>query len=519
VIGEAGEVDPGRTLQADVCVIGGGPAGISIAAELASGPLEVILLESGGLAAEAETQALCEGLQRGAPQWPLDKIRLRLLGGTSNHWAGLCRPFDGLDLRERVWVPHSGWPLRPEDLARYDPRAFELCGVSLDAFVAKARSGLLDPGPELRAEGVELKLAVSTPGVRFGQRHRSLLGGSQRIRVLLHANASEIVPGPTLRSVERVEVRTLGGRHFFVAARAFVLACGAIENARLLLLSDRVNPKGLGNDRDLVGRYYTDHPSAKPLAILQLLDAAPPPISAAEQRRADPWVTALALEPEVQARNELANGAVFAFGFEDAEALAEFQWMGTRLLPPGDDSVLRFLQQLAPERGPLRAAVCWLESEQFPNPESRVTLGEELDALGQRKVVVDWRLSDRDRRSLARTGLLLAEAFGRCGAGRMKLWPWLLETEPDAWRHLFPGGWHAMGTTRMAADPSRGVVDPNCRVFGLDNLYLAGSSVFPTGSYDTPTVKLLALALRLADHLKAELAGRRSAARHANVAG
>jgi choline dehydrogenase-like flavoprotein len=508
VIGEASEVEPGRTLRADVCVIGGGPAGISVAAELASGSLEVILLESGGLAAEAETQALCEGEQRGAPQWPLDKIRLRLLGGTSNHWAGLCRPFDELDLRERPWVSHSGWPLPPEDLARYYRRAFELCGVSFDAFVAKTRSGLLDPGPELRAEGVELKLAVSTPGIRFGQRHRSPLGASKRIRVLLHANATEIVPGSTLRSVERIEVQTLAGQRFFVAARAVVLACGAIENARLLLLSDRVSPRGLGNDRDLVGRYYTDHPSAKPFAILQLLDAGAAPISPAEQRRANPWVTALALRPEVQARDELANGAVFAFAFEDAEALADFQWMGSRLLAPGDDSVLRFLQQLGPDRGPVRAAVCWLESEQFPNPESRVTLGEELDALGQRKVIVDWRLSDRDRRSLSRTGQLLAEALGRSGAGRMKVWPWLLESAPDTWRQLFPGGWHAMGTTRMAADPSRGVVDPDCRVFGLDNLYLAGSSVFPTGSYDTPTVKLLALALRLADHLKAELAGR-----------
>jgi choline dehydrogenase-like flavoprotein len=154
----------------------------------------------------------------------------------------------------------------------------------------------------------------------------------------------------------------------------------------------------------------------------------------------------------------------------------------------------------------VRAAVCWLESEQTPNAESRVTLCATLDALGQRRVVVDWRLTERDRRSMARTGQLLAEALGRSGAGRIKLWPWLLESEADAWRELFPGGWHAMGTTRMAADPSRGVVDPECRVFGLDNLYLAGSSVFPTGSYDTPTVKLLALALRLADHLKAELA-------------
>jgi choline dehydrogenase-like flavoprotein len=168
MIGDANEVDPDRTLRADVCVIGGGPAGICVAAELAAGSLDVLLLESGGLAAEAGTQALCEGEQRGAPQWPLDQIRLRLLGGSSNHWAGLCRPFDAVDLRERPWISDSGWPLRPEELARFDPRAFALCGVSFDAFTAMAKSALLDPGPELRAAGVRLKLAVSTRAIRPG---------------------------------------------------------------------------------------------------------------------------------------------------------------------------------------------------------------------------------------------------------------------------------------------------------------------------------------------------------------
>lgn len=506
MIGPAAEVLPDQNLRADVCVIGGGPAGITVAAELAEGPFEVILLESGGLEADAATQALCAGSQRGAPQWPLETTRLRLLGGTSNHWAGLCRPFDAIDLRERPWWPDSGWPLEPAELERHYPRAFALCGVDWDAFVAAAGGPLLDPGPALRAAGVERKLAVATPGVRFGRQQRGRLAASPRLRVLLHANATGIVPDAGLRRAERVEARTLAGRLFSVSARAVVLACGAIENARLLLLSDRVSPRGLGNERDLVGRYYMDHPAAKPLALLQLFGAGPPPISSAERRRADPWVTALALRPELQARHGLGNAAVYAFDFAGAEGLAEFEWLGRRLLEPGDAEALRFLRALGPDRGEVRGGFCWLESEQAPNPESRVALGEDRDALGQRRAVVDWRLSELDRRSLARSSRLLAEALGAAGAGRMKLRPWVLEEESRDWSPLFPGGWHAMGTTRMAADPGRGVVDPACRVFGIENLYVAGSSVFPTGSYDAPTVKLLALALRLADHLRRELA-------------
>jgi len=505
VIGPAAEVGTGQTLRADVCVIGGGPAGLAVASELAAGPLEVILLESGGLEEDAATQALNAGSSRGAPQWALDATRLRRLGGTSR-WTGLCRPFDAIDLRERPWLPGSGWPLEPAELERHYPRAFALCGVAWDDFVAAARGPRVEPEPALRDAGVERKLAVSTPGVRFGSQQRERLAASPRLRVLLQATATELVPDAGLRRVERVEVRTLAGGRFSVSARALVLACGAIENARLLLLSDRASPRGLGNERDLVGRYYMDHPAAKPLALLQILGAGPPPISTSQERRADPWVTALALRPELQARHELANAAVYAFDFSGVEALAEFQWMGRRLLDPGDPAELRLLHALGPEVGTVRAGFCWLESEQAPNPESRLTLGDERDALGQRRVVVDWRLTELDRRSLARTSRLLAEALGAAGAGRMKVRPWVLAEDSADWSPLFPGGWDAMGTTRMAADPSRGVVDPSCRVFGLDNLYLAGSSVFPTGSYDAPTVKLLALALRLAEHLKRELA-------------
>ena len=183
---------------------------------------------------------------------------------------------------------------------------------------------------------------------------------------------------------------------------------------------------------------FRSHPAAKPLALFQLFGTGAPTISPAEERRANPWITAFGLDAGSQARGELANAAVYAFDFAGLEGLAEFRWMGESLLESGDAEMLRFLRELGPDRGPVRAGFCWIESEQIPNPESRVSLGRELDALGQRRVVVDWRLGERDWRSLTRTGRLLAEALGRAGTGRMKLWPWLLEGAPDGWRRLFP---------------------------------------------------------------------------------
>jgi choline dehydrogenase-like flavoprotein len=158
----------------------------------------------------------------------------------------------------------------------------------------------------------------------------------------------------------------------------------------------------------------------------------------------------------------------------------------------------------------VKGSVCWLRSEQAPNPESRVTLGDELDALGQRRVVLDWQLGELSERTFHHSARFYAELIARSGIGRMKVMPWLLSEEPNWWQRV-AAGWHHIGTTRMADDPARGVVDADCRVFGVSNLFVAGSSVFPTSSYINPTLTLVALAVRLADHVKARASSARVA--------
>ena len=262
---EAGAIAAGAQLDCDVCIIGAGAAGISMAAELEGSGLGIVVLESGGTVREDDTQDLYRGRTLGAPQFPLDLSRLRFLGGTTNHWGGLCRPFDPLDFQHRDWVPHSGWPIAFEELDPYYARAHEVCDLGPYDYTSDAWDGIGDPGPRLAREpAIALKVIQHSKPTRFAEKYEPLLRLSDTTRVLLHANAYEIVPSPSSRSVERVVVKLLDGRTFAVRPRAVVLACGGIENARLLLLSNRVTAEGLGNHHDLVGRYYMDHPGAIP---------------------------------------------------------------------------------------------------------------------------------------------------------------------------------------------------------------------------------------------------------------
>jgi choline dehydrogenase-like flavoprotein len=150
---------------------------------------------------------------------------------------------------------------------------------------------------------------------------------------------------------------------------------------------------------------------------------------------------------------------------------------------------------------PSRSAIIVLNVEQVPDPQSRITLSVDRDALGLQKVRADWRLGEAVRQTSATFTRLLAAEFARLGIGRCQLRPWLQDTSIPVSTYM-PDYMHYIGTTRMAEDPREGVVDANCAVHGMHNLYAAGSSVFSTAGHAHPTFSIVALALRLADHLK-----------------
>jgi choline dehydrogenase-like flavoprotein len=326
---------------------------------------------------------------------------------------------------------------------------------------------------------------------RFGEKYRDELSTADNIEVLLESNLLAFVPDREARTVKHVDVATLQGRHFRVAARRYVLACGSIENARLLLASNSVVADGLGNGRDLVGRYFMDHPRIRPAGRAFWTDSRAKKLE--QFTRVDGVRATLAadLTPARQHRDHLVNSMIFAEAMEPLATVANER--------PGDVAVAEFLQRLGAEEVQ-GLSPWWVRSEQSPNRASRVTLGAERDALGLRRPVLDWRVNEIDRHTLATASRLYAQALTGAELARVQVMEWLLAEATEGFSRM-TGDWHQLGTTRMADTPTRGVVDKDCRVFDVDNLYVAGASVFPTSGAMNPTLTVVALALRLADHL------------------
>lgn len=515
----------GTVVDADVCVVGGGAAGIALALRLVGSKLRVAVLEAGGTTPEAETQALYDGENVGLPRHPLDATRLRYLGGTTNHWTGICGALSARDFRRRPWIPLSGWPTGPETLAPYYPDALALCGLDRDALALDLAGALGRPLPATDPEKLTPFLLHYSPALRFGTAYRAALESARDVEIVLHANVTEIQASADASRVESVAFRTLDGRAGRARARAYVLCCGGLENARLLLLSDGVERGGLGNGRDMVGRCLMDHPFVRTGEVVEIGDAPLGALYSDFEREGRRYRPAIALGEALERERELTGCAAYLWRSDDhrSDATRAARRLLDALTGSGEPAdlahdvaaVARDLGGLtgdvfgepAGPRPPRLEILCLVE--QTPVRESRVALSDRHDALGLRRVLVDWRLGEQERRTLETMTETIATELGRLGLGRGRVAHWLAEHEGFG-----PGPLdynHHMGTTRMSDDPATGVVDGNGRVHGLANLYVAGSSVFPTCGVVNPTLTIVALALRLADHLRSALAATGSA--------
>jgi choline dehydrogenase-like flavoprotein len=515
---------PDHLLECDLCIIGGGAAGITLASAFANDhDVDICLVESGGFDFDAEVQELYRGEVVGAPYEAYD-TRLRYFGGSTNHWGGYCLPLEDLDLEVRPWVAYSGWPIRHADLAPYYDTAGDLCQIGgLDTAAGSWAERLGLPIFDLDGSGLRNLVFQVSPPTRFGEAYRASLLTADNLKICLYSNVIDFHRPAGGSVVERVRVATLTGSRFAVRARCFVLACGGIENARLLLCSRRADD-GLTDLPDLVGRFFMEHPHFH-LGMFAL-EAPDRNLNAylRGNQTADGLMANvhLGLAPEVQAAEQLANVAIQLRPRMPSAGEKSLQRIWYSLKQGRyPDELARHLQRVLTDLGPISdvvghklsqrlfglddyGALLALRSvgEQVPNPDSRITLGDSTDALGLTKVRIDWRLSELDRITLRRAGELLAQEVGRLGLGRVQL---DFTGEDGAEPTFIEWGYHHIGTTRMDDDPKRGVVDRNCRLHVAANLYVAGSSVFPTSGGGTPTITLVALALRLADHLKAKV--------------
>ncbi len=506
---DARTLDEGSLIEGDVCIIGAGAAGISMALDWIGSRHDVILLEGGGFEVEVELQDLYRGENVGQRYYPLVSSRLHYFGGTTGHWAGFCSTLDAIDFEERPWVPYSGWPIRRADLDPYYARAqkiLELGPYEYEAAYWEERDPELVRLP-LDESKVRTKMWQFSPPTRFGRRYRDDVLNAENVHLYTYANVCSIEANESVSSVDELEIRGLDGKRHRVRARYYVMACGAIQNARLLLASTSRTSNGLGNDHDLVGRFFMEHlevqsayfamPIAAPMKMytwtpLQTAARGELAVSEAQQEshRILNCTTSLAPRPESESRP-----AMIDWFSDDPAAMARF-W---------DDMEKAYesREPVSDEPAPFDEYTMQARLEQAPNPNSRVLLDSERDGLGVPRVKLDWQLTELDKRSIRKTHELIGEEVGRAGVGRVRLMDWLLTSEP-MWPSTLGGGWHHMGTTRMHDDARKGVVDANCKVHGLANLFVAGSAVFPTAGAANPTLTLVATSLRLSDHLKAK---------------
>ena len=335
--------------------------------------------------------------------------------------------------------------------------------------------------------------------------------------MLLHANVTNIDTDKTGSTVTGLHVAALNGKKTRIKARRYVLACGGMENARLLLVSNRVQPKGLGNRHDLVGRFFMDHPIARcgtveMADVDHLLDTYAnrffegtryrPGLAIGEevQRQEKVLNAAATFETEEDTPSAITAGKELFLALKEGRIPEDSGEKIRRVISDLDDATSYLLCRVR-AKAKCTTTVPHLRTrlEQAPNPDSRLTLSQERDALGVPRLRLDWRLTELERRTVRALAMTIGSEFGRLKIGRVKLSNWLLEDVPPEW---IGGSFHHMGTTRMADNPKLGVVNRDCRVHGIANLYVAGSSIFPTSGFVNPTLTIVALALRLADHLR-----------------
>ncbi|WP_426609725.1 GMC oxidoreductase [Bradyrhizobium sp. McL0616] len=521
-------------IETDLCIVGSGPAGLSIANEFANLGTKILLLEGGGFDEEPESHSLytieCVGGPRKVDQ---SAIRSRGLGGSSRIWTGRCAPFDALDFEPRPWIAHSGWPFSLVDIQPYLERAGTNLGLGPNRYDESLWSEFrvsrpLPPLNERPLKPMFWQFSRSPRdqkiSVDFGRDLTNVR--SDNIQILVHANLTHINTSPDGGRFESADVRTLRGKQARIRSRALVLCCGGIENARLLLSSNRSAAHGLGNQNDLVGRFLMDHTDCRIWDLGE--DSAQRLLSRFgtywldNERARHVFLHGLGLSRELQQEERLLNCHAYIDQFGLAE---DDPWSAIQRLVPALRSrrlsentrrdaqqVLRSFGEISrglyrrsfahrPQRVRAQRYELHFILEQKPDPASRITLStENRDALGMPLAKIDWKISDLERQTAKRMSLLLHDEFRRLDLPALDVPHWL--DDLGEWVSRCTEKAHPTGTTRMAVSAKEGVVNENCQVHGVEGLFVAGSSVFPTSGAANPTLMIVAMSLRLADWLK-----------------
>jgi choline dehydrogenase-like flavoprotein len=518
--------------QVDLCLIGGGVANLSIARRLLAQGHSVFILESGGTDYDEDVQAMADARNVGFDYYTLRYAALRMLGGTTAIWGGRCCEYDPIDFEARAWVPHSGWPFGKTELEPYYREAARW-------FEIKEPSPMLNRFRQAVPVINSLDDGAFTTGIWVFDDEDERFTGSRiadvvdhpKTTIVLHATVTSINAAHDAGSIESLTIRDLSGRSGTVRAKRFVLGVGGLQNPRLLLASNDVMTCGLGNQNDLVGRFFMEHPHARGGKVVS--DTAAWNLMKAFGRShvVDGQRVAAGILPkrDAQARHGLLNTAISITPRQpptatmnpvmkvfdtarhtlDPNKLNRSLWRSAKGLALWAHQFTDPLRPWVLMKMGQRDMAIMVRAEQAPNPDSRVSLIDERDPLGVPKYQLDWRFADLDKHTVKVIVEQLDAHLRATDRGHVEMEDWLSEQgvtwKTDALISTHPyGGFHHVGTTKMADDPKQGVVDRHGKVHGLANLYITGCSVFPTASWVNPTFTIMAMAFRLADHLMAQ---------------
>ncbi len=552
-IADGRRLTPDSTLSADVAVVGAGPVGIAIALSLADAGHQTLLLESGRAGFDQWTQRLGDTAGHDPHHVTMELATRRETGGASNIWGGRCVPFDPVDFEQRDVAPEAMWPVGYEELAPYFPRACEWCVCGDAVFDAHRIKGLSEreivPGfvdGDVRASSLE-RWSLPT---NFGRVYRRRISRSTTLSLVEGLTVTEIVCRSSERSVDHLEARTMTGMRVTVQAAKYVIACGGLEGTRLLFVSDRHHTGGLGNHSGHLGRWYMAHVEAR---IAEVQFTTPPSLTIYGHERDSAGVYVrrrFTFSSALQRQERLSNAALWLVNPPIAQAshgsgvlsfvyLALNSPLGHRFVAEGirrahveSDAPVSIWQHV---RNILRhpwTTACFASAfgyqrylrrgrkvpgffvqsasnryliqyhgEHLPSYASHVRPSAEMDALGVRRLETHLCLGDEDVASIQRAHRCLDAALRRQGLGRLEI----TEPDPADLKRSFLGGYHQAGTTRMSKRPEDGVVDPQLAVHGFNDLFIASSSTFVTSSQANSTFMAIVLALRLAEHLDAQL--------------
>lgn len=541
-----------HVVTSDVCIIGAGPAGTTLAREFLDSELSVTLLESGGEKSDYKVlKLLSPGTLSGELYEPIESTHLRQVGGTANNWilkmtddqyGYRYTPFEAIDFEKREAIPHSGWPITKADLDPYYARVQAVCDIGTYEYDAThwAR-GTLQP-ITLNPDKAYNSVFLFGPTKKFTQDFPAQIGVSKNVDLYTYATVVELITAADGVTVESALVRTFEGREIHFKAKQFIIAANAYQTPRLLLSSTRHHPNGIGNQHDNVGRYYMDHNLVPCGNFVPHDSKLINQMGFYDMQRVDgaSVLGKLVLSPKIVREEGLRNFAAMLFpqpwsqadldAMNSLAALKLHFMFNYRRFPKG---LGKHLMHIYRGRNRLLLAVYeWIRYgvpvlmglgrggwskitnnekkygrlellaliEQTPNPNNRVTLTDEKDVLGCPKIKVHYQFSEDDLKSIVRARTIMGEALEETGLGQYE--PSSLPIDSV---RSYTGAHHMMGTARMSADPRDGVVDSHCCVHGMANLYVAGSATFVTGSYANPTLTNLALSIRIADRVKERL--------------